>query len=291
MLVKLNSNGFQFQLMAMSEFIIRMQNANTHISYTCILEKMMIAQVALRPKYEMIVCCCAHSRCPHRSMDVIWSATRRQTKMQCWLCTISRKEMQRKRILIEETQKANNEIGAHFEINWMENADTQKTKQRKKNTTQCNVASHYMSAMVLDKCARTSSNANIYTRPPNGHRDDSGRTHDFYVYECRVCVCMCGVHGHSILLLLSGKRITVCVCVQCAPSYVQLQWHKNKNPISRNQAGGALFDNKMIRTLAIAFYSAIFSFGIRHFCCRCCWIPQSWFLLSYEFIRKQFEVF
>lgn len=226
MLVKLNSNGFQFQLMAMSEFIIRMQNANTHISYTCILEKMMIAQVALRPKYEMIVCCCA--RCPHRSMDVIWSATRRQTKMQCWLCTISRKEMQRKRILIEETQKANNEIGAHFEINWMENADTQKTKQRKKNTTQCNVASHYMSAMVLDKCARTSSNANIYTRPPNGRRDDSGRTHDFYVYECRVCVCMCGVHGHSILLLLSGKRITVCVCVQCAPSYVQLQWHKNK---------------------------------------------------------------
>lgn len=189
---------------------------------------MMIAQVALRPKYEMIVCCCAHSRCPHRSMDVIWSATRRQTKMQCWLCTISRKEMQRKRILIEETQKANNEIGAHFEINWMENADTQKTKQRKKNTKQCNVASHYMSAMVLDKCARALHPMQTFTlvRRMDAEMILAEHTISMSMSVEYVCACVvCMDTRFYYYYLANGLR---CVCVQCAPSYVQLQWHKNK---------------------------------------------------------------
>lgn len=115
-----------------------------------------------------------------------------------------------------------------------------KQNRGKKNTTQCNVASHYMSAMVLDKCARTSSNANIYTRPPNGRRDDSGRTHDFYVYECRVCVCMCGVHGHSILLLLSGKRITVCVCAVCTLVCAIAVAQKQKSDITKSSWRGVI---------------------------------------------------
>lgn len=107
----------------------------------------------------------------------------------------------------------------------MENADTQKTKQRKKNTTQCNVASHYMSAMVLDKCARALHPMQTFTlvRRMDAEMILAEHTISMSMSVEYVCACV-----HSILLLLSGKRITVCVCVQCAPSYVQLQWHKNK---------------------------------------------------------------